>query len=286
MNTLQKDFFVQLHDISVCYSDDGNDAGPAIIFIHGFPFNKSMWHFQVAALKDKYRLITYDVRGHGKTDIGTEDFTIDLFTKDLIALIDELELEKVALCGLSMGGYIALDAMEKHPERIEALILCDTQCSAETAEAAEKKMKAIEIIKVNRMGQFADESIKNLFAPESYNTKQEEVAAVLEMIMDTNTEALCKALEALATRRSTCEKLHEINVPVLVLVGTEDRVTPPAASRLMSAKIPTSKMITIIHAGHVANMENPQAFNEAFINFMQQFDEKPLNVSFTNNMQL
>ena len=283
MSTIQKDFFIKLNDISVCYSDDGNDLAHTIIFIHGFPFNKSMWHFQVAALQDNYRVITYDVRGHGKTDMGTEDFTIDLFTKDLIALIDELELKQVTLCGLSMGGYIALDTMEKHPERINALILSDTQCAAETPEAYEKKMQAIENIKVNRLAQFADESIKNLFAPESYKTKQAEVANVLEMIMDTNTEALCKTLEALANRRSTCEKLHDIKVPVLVLVGTEDRVTPPAASRLMNAKIDSSKMITIFHAGHVANMDNPEIYNEAFINFMQQFDEKSLNVSFTNN---
>jgi 3-oxoadipate enol-lactonase len=283
MSTIQKDIIIKLNDITVCYSDDGNDAAPAIIFIHGFPFNKSMWHYQVAAFKDNYRLISYDVRGHGKTDTGTEDFTIDLFTKDLIALMDELELEQVTLCGLSMGGYIALDAMEKHPERISALILCDTQCTAETPEAYEKKMQAIENIKVNRKGQFADESIKNLFAPESYNTKQTEIAHVFEMIMDTNTEALCKTLEALATRNSTCEKLSEIEVPVLILVGKEDRVTPPAASRLMNGKISGSEMLTIVHAGHVANMENPEAFNEALIKFMQQFDEEPLNVSFTNN---
>ena len=282
MDNLQKDIFIKLHDITVCYSDDGNHESPPIIFIHGFPFNKSMWHLQVAALKDNYRVISYDVRGHGKTDTGSQDFSIALFTQDFIALINELELEKVTLCGLSMGGYIALDAMENHRDRFNALILCDTQCAAETPEAYEKKMQAIENIKVNRKEQFADESIKNLFAPESYNTKQIEVAHILETIMDTNTEALCKTLEALATRNSTCEKLSEIEVPVLILVGKEDRVTPPAASRLMNGKISGSEMLTIVHAGHVSNMENPEIFNGAMINFMKQFDTKPLNISFTH----
>ena len=145
---------------------------PVIIFIHGFPFNKSMWNLQVEALKDKYRVITYDIRGHGKSDAGNEVFTIDLFVNDLINLMDALKIDNAILCGLSMGGYIALNAMAKYQERFDALILCDTQCIADTPEAKEKRIKAIESIRKTGVEKYADESIKNLFASGSFINKE------------------------------------------------------------------------------------------------------------------
>lgn len=136
-----------INDITVSYNDSGPDNAKAIIFIHGFPFNKSMWDKQAAALKGNYRVIAYDVRGHGNTDAADGIFSIDLFVDDLINLMDKLKLVKVVLCGLSMGGYIALKAIEKFPQRFEALVLSDTQCAADTKEARSKRLKTIEHIK-------------------------------------------------------------------------------------------------------------------------------------------
>ncbi len=252
----------------VSYNDTGPEEAPVIIFIHGFPLNKSMWDKQADYFKENYRVITYDIRGHGSSDAGSDIFLIEIFVNDLFGLMDKLELDKVFLCGLSMGGYIALKAIEKHPHRFEALILCDTQCTDDTSEAKENRMKTIENIKENGPHQFAEESLKNLFAVESFSTKKREIAAVREMIMNTNQQSLCNTLHALAERKETCSKLQGINVPVLIMVGIEDKITPPAAARVMHEKIPNSILAIIEHAGHLTNMENPVEFNNQLEKFL------------------
>lgn len=279
MRCLGNDIRLQVNNITISYRDEGPDDAPVIIFIHGFPFNKSMWCAQAEALKENYRVIAYDVRGHGNSDAGNEDFSIDLFTNDLISFMDKLELNKVILCGLSMGGYIALNAVEKHPHSFDALILSDTQCAADTPEGKEKRMKMIESIKKIGVEQYADESIKNLFAPESFTTKEKEVAAVKEMILNTSAQTLCKTLLALSERKETCKKLFAIEMPVLILVGKEDKITPPAAAQFLYENIPGSVLSIIEHAGHVSNLENSTEFNLQLENFLSRFAKKSLRLS-------
>jgi 3-oxoadipate enol-lactonase len=250
-----------INNLFVSYNDEGNQGSPVIIFIHGFPFNKSMWNLQVASLKDNYRLITYDIRGHGNSDTGNEGFSIDLFVKDLISLMDALKIDKAILCGLSMGGYIALTAAQKYSSRFTALILVDTQCIADTPEAKEKRIKAIEGIRKNGVEKYAMESIKNLFASGSLITRVKEVDAIREMIMKTSVQSLCSTLLALSERKETCHKLSEIKVPVLLMVGNEDIITPPAAALFMHEKIKGSLLKIIDKAGHLSNLENPEEFN-------------------------
>ncbi len=259
---------IAINDITISYSDEGKNGTPVIIFIHGFPFNKSMWNLQVKELKDNYRVISYDIRGHGNSDAGNGDFSIELFVKDLLSLMDALKIDKTVLCGLSMGGYIALKAIENHPERFDALILSDTHCIADTSEVKEKRMKAIESIRNSGIEKYADESIKNLFAPESFTTREEEIAVVRKMIVKTAKESLCKTLLALSVRKETCSKLAEIKVPVLIMVGKEDKITPPAAAQLMHEKIKNSFLNIIEHAGHLSNLENPGDFNEHLKKFV------------------
>lgn len=259
---------IAINDINVDYSDEGKNGAMVIIFIHGFPFNKSMWHLQIKALKDNYRVIAYDIRGHGNSDSGNGDFTIELFVKDLLSFMDALKIDKTILCGLSMGGYIALNATENFPERFDALILSDTQCIADMPEAKEKRMKAIESIRKNGVEKYADESIKNLFAPESFTARKEEVASVREMIVKTPVQSLCNTLLALSGRKETCSKLSEIKVPVLILAGKEDIITPPAAAKFIHEKIKNSRLSIIDHAGHLSNLENPVKFNEHLKKFL------------------
>ena len=105
---------ITINNLTVSYSDHGPDDAPVIIFIHGFPLNKSMWNIQVEALKENYRVIAYDIRGHGNSDPGIDEFFIELFVIDLLRLMEKLKIEKSILCGLSLGGYIALNAVLKH----------------------------------------------------------------------------------------------------------------------------------------------------------------------------
>lgn len=250
-----------INNLSVSLSDEGPYYAPAIIFIHGFPFNKHMWNMQVEELKDDYRVIAYDIRGHGDSDSGNEEFSIKLFVKDLVCLMDALKIDKAVLCGLSMGGYIALNAIENYPERFYALILSDTQCSADSPEAMAKRLKTIETLKRNKVKRYINETIINLFAPASFKTKGKEIAAVREMIENTSIQTLCNAMLALSMRKETCRKLSKIKVPVLIIVGKEDIITPPSSSWMVYEKIKDSYMIIIENAGHLANIENPDDFN-------------------------
>lgn len=265
------DLKIVVNGVTISYNDNGPYKAPAIIFIHGFPFNKSMWDAQCKALKDTYRVVAYDVRGHGHSESGTEEFTIDLFVSDLIGLMDALGFQKVMLCGLSMGGYIALRAIEQYPDRFEALVLSDTQCESDTPQAREKRLETIEKIKQDGIREYAEQTLKNLVAPETFVNRKEEIRAIREMILNTSKNSLYRTLLALSIRRETCSKLASIRIPVLVMVGRNDQVTPPEKAEQIHENIRESVLHFIDHAGHIANMENPAAFNSTLKKFVDRF---------------
>ena len=144
------------------YSDVGQEDIP-VIFIHGFPFDKMMWQSQLDFLKTKHRVIAYDIRGFGKSTNDVTSFSMNLFADDLIAFMNTLQIEKAIICGLSMGGYIALNAVHRFAERFAGLILCDTQCIADSVEAKEKRYKTIEQIAAIGLNDFAEGFVKNVF---------------------------------------------------------------------------------------------------------------------------
>lgn len=268
MHYSENSLTITVNNLTVSYIDEGPTNSPTIIFIHGFPLNKLMWEKQIEILKENYRVIVYDIRGHGNTDVGNDNFSIELFVNDLLSLMDTLNIDKTILCGFSMGGYIALNAIENYPERFNALLLCDTNCTDDIPEAKEKRMKAIESIKGKGLEQYAEESLKKLFAPISFSKHIEEIAIVKEMIMKTSKQSLYKTLHALTERKETCTKLHQIKVPVLIIVGKEDEITPPDVALLMHGKIKGSIIHIIDHAGHLSNMENSGEFNNHLTGFL------------------
>ena len=269
------DIKLLVNNLLVSYTDEGPDEGSVIIFIHGFPLNKSMWNKQVDALKTKYRVISYDIRGHGDSECGTEHFSIDLFVSDLIKLMDILKIEKASLCGLSMGGYIALNAIEKYPERFEALVLSDTHCIADPPHVRQKRLETIDTIKATGLEKYVEDSLSNLFAPESFITKKEEVQAVREMILNTSEQSLTRTLLALFLREETCNKMADIDVPVLFIVGQEDKITPPEAAMYMQDRTKNSSMHVIDHAGHLSNLEQPDEFNKQLKSFFTKVYKAP-----------
>jgi len=268
MNYLEKRLSLTTQHHTVSYYDEGSIQSQPIIFIHGFPLNKTMWHQQIGEFKENYRVIAYDIRGHGNSDAGAGDFSIELFVNDLLGLMDALKIDKTIMCGFSMGGYIALNAIENYPERFTALVLCDTNCTDDNPEAKENRMKAIESIRLKGLEQYADASLKKLFAPISILKQRAEIAIVREMIMTTPKQSLYKTLRALAERQETCTKLHEITVPVLIMVGKEDVITPPAVALAMHEKMEGSTLHRIDHAGHLSNMENSKEFNTELAGFL------------------
>jgi len=260
---------ITINDLFISYSDEGNESNPTVVFIHGYPLNKSMWSSQTAALRDTYRVITYDVRGFGNSEAGTEELSIDLFATDLKRLLDELKLDKVILCGLSMGGYIALRAVEIFPERFEALVLCDTQCTADSQEAREKRMKAIDSIRNDGLDRYADQLLSDFFFTDSTRRKSSEIIEARRIIEGNSKEVLCNTLVALADRSETCSGLEKIEIPVLILVGNEDRITPPASAEFLKSKITGAVLHRLEKAAHLSNLDNPHAFNAYLEHFLK-----------------
>jgi len=269
MNYIGSNVRTTVNNITISYTDEGPVEAPVIIFIHGFPLNKTMWEMQLEVLKDEYRVIAYDVRGHGDTDAGSDHFSIDLFVTDLISFMNDLNINKAILCGLSMGGYIALNAVENYPQLFDALILSDTSCAADTTESKHKRLMAIEDIKINGIENFANENIKNLFAPGSFQSKESAISRVREMIVNTTTESIFNTMHALAMRKETCSRLIGIKLPVLILVGIDDIITPLSAAKVMHENIPGSKLNIVEQAGHLSNMENPYEFNYLIKKFIE-----------------
>jgi pimeloyl-ACP methyl ester carboxylesterase len=268
MRNSGKELNIKVNGLNVNYVDEGKKDSPVIIFVHGFPFNKWMWQKQIEVFKKDYRVIAYDIRGFGNTEKGNVHFSVQLFAFDLIGLMDALHIEKAVLCGLSMGGYIALSAMENFQHRFSKLILCDTKCAGDDAAAKENRMKTIDSIKKDGKEKYAEESLWKLFSQSSFVSNQGAIEQVREMILATPEEVLFQTLLALAERHDNCSLLSTTNLPVLIIVGEDDKLTPPEVARQMDKKIPDSDMFIVENAGHLSPMEQPEEFNRLLKPFL------------------
>jgi 3-oxoadipate enol-lactonase len=259
--------FITVNGINLCYEDHGAGEVP-IIFIHGFPFDKSAWQPQIEFLKGEYRVIAFDVRGFGKSASNNETASIDLFASDLLGLMDALDIKKAIVCGLSMGGYIVMNAVSRFPERFEAVILSDTQCIADSMEIREKRYKAIRKIESEGLDGYAEEFVKSVFCKETLETKQVLVEEMKNLILSTSPQSITSTLHALAQRRESCSMLKHLSVPALILCGKEDSITTTSQAEFLYNTIPNSRMHTIDKAGHLSNLEQPDTFNDHIHNFI------------------
>ncbi len=260
--------FLQTKSGRIAFSTFGDKNGRAIVFIHGFPFDRSMWTEQAALLGKDHFVATFDMRGHGETDAGSGQYLVEFFVDDLIALMDNLGMERACVCGLSMGGYTALRAIEREPSRFSGLILCDTKSTADTNAAKLNRANHIKTILDGNKKLFADGQVKALFAPASFEKNKEAVEKIRKTIESTKESALIGTLIALAARTDTTESLGRITVPTMIIVGDEDKVTPPSEAEAMHSKIKSSTLVRIHGAGHLSNLENSGEFNAALLNFL------------------
>ena len=264
------DLTVNVNGFNLTYDDVGEGSIP-IVFLHGFPFDKTMWQAQINYFQTTHRVIACDIRGFGKSIDEESHLSMDLFTDDLILLIDMLDLDKVIICGLSMGGYIALNAMKRFPSRFEALILCDTQCTADTNDVKTKRYKTIKDINEYGTTHFNEGFIKNVFHEDTIINKPEVVAQLRSVVFSNSQHIVSQGLTALAERSETCSILDEITIPTLIICGREDVVTPVDEAKYLNTHIKGSVLHIISNAGHVSNLEKPIKFNKLLRDFLNDF---------------
>lgn len=248
----------------------GPPSGTPVIFIHGFPFSHEMWRPQLETLPPNVRAIAYDVRGHGASDVGDGQYTIELYVDDLIGLMDALGIDWAVLCGLSMGGYIALRTVERHHDRVSGLVLADTKSEADGNEAKVKRTASLKFLKSEGAAAFADNFVKAVFWEESFVRSPQAVQRIKTIIAANSVLGIGGALLALAARTDTTGILPSINVPTLILAGEHDALTPVDLAKAMNEKIKESELHLLPESGHMSNMENPAAFNEALWAFLKK----------------
>ena len=261
---------ITLKDITVNYIESGSTYGLPVVFIHGFPFNHEMWKPQIPVLTHNIRAIMYDLRGHGLSDVGDGQFTIEMFVDDLIAMLDYLNLEKVILCGLSMGGYIALRAAERNPDRIKGMILCDTKSEPDTNEAKIKRSSTIKTIKESGVKVFTDEFVKTIFWEKTFKNNPEVVDFIKDIINKNSPIGICGTLLALASRTDTTASLSSVKIPTCIIAGEHDKITPPSTAQSMHNAIPKSELHILQNAGHLSNLENPTEFNKILLSYLKE----------------
>jgi 3-oxoadipate enol-lactonase len=259
-----------LNDIAVNYNERGMPQGLPVVFIHGFPFSHEMWEPQMNVMPNNIHAISYDVRGHGMSDVGDGQFTIELFVDDLIALLDHLFIEKAILCGLSMGGYIALRTCERHPDRVRGLILCDTKSEPDTDSAKIKRSVTIKAVKTTGVPAFAEDFVKTIFWEKTFERNPNVIAFIKQIICSNSPRGIGGTLLALASRTDTTPVLSSLRIPTCIIVGEHDKLTPPSEALKMHTLISGSELHVLPHAAHMSNLESIQEFNELLIAFLNK----------------
>jgi 3-oxoadipate enol-lactonase len=265
-----------INGFQMSFEDVGE--GPALLLVHGFPFDHSMWTHQMEALKQDYRVIAPDLRGHGQSEAILGSYRMDLMADDLRALLQELEVERAVLAGLSMGGYILFAFWRIYPHVVQALILADTRATADTPQGRQNRRQMIEQVRTEGTQPIADQMVPSLLSPLTLEKKPAVVSHARRMILNTPVDGIVGALQGMAQRPDSTPTLETITVPTLILVGEDDTVTPPEAAAEMQAGIrsprrseaPEVELVHIPQAGHLSPLENPEGFNPALRGFLKK----------------
>ena len=246
----------------------GNSTHQPIVFIHGFPFDHTLWNKVIAELDHKYYCISYDIRGFGISELGTGQYTMESYVDDLDQIISVLGVVNPIICGFSMGGYIALRANEKFENRFKALILANTTTLSDNNET---KLKRAAIISgIDKEG--ADPFLDNFFSVAFSETYRRQEAQKLEELKKKighfSPIGIKGGLLAMLSRTDTTQTLNSIAIPTLLITGEDDKIISPDRMKKMSHEVINSTFVQLDHCGHMSMIENPHDFITAVQDFL------------------
>lgn len=259
---------VSIDGITIGYDDVGR--GEPLVLVHGHPFDRSMWRPQAELFgRTGWRVITPDLRGYGESSVVPGSTALATFAGDIARLLDHLEIDRIVLGGLSMGGQVVMEFHRHYADRIRGLVLADTSAAAETASGRKQRIDTADRLVRDGMAGYADEVLPKMVAPHNIRDLPAVARHVLGMMRASSPEGAAAALRGRAERRDYVESLGRIAVPTLVVVGRDDEFTPIADARLMHERIPDSRLVIVEGAGHLPNLERPGEFNEAMRRFLE-----------------
>ena len=248
--------------------ESGDARGLPVVLLHAFPMSSAMWEPQLEALK-AFRAILPDFRGFGATPLSAPWF-VEHAVDDLFETLASIGVEKAVFVGLSMGGYVALRAVEKNPARVKALALCDTRAEADGNEAKIKRAASVNFVRTRGVASFLEPFLNDALAPKTKMEKPKVVEFLKNVAVKASDAAVMAAMAALASRGDMTGALPGIKVPTAVLVGSQDKITPLPLAEAMRARIPGAELHIVPDAGHLSSAENPEAFNERLVSFLKR----------------
>lgn len=244
------------------------DAGPWVLLSHGLATDFTMWDELADALKDKYRVLRYDARGHGASASPAGHYTLDQLVEDARAILDALKIEQAHFAGLSMGGMVGLGLMIHHPHRIKRAVIADSRHTT-TPAFTKAWLDRIDTVRTGGIEAIVESTVARWSSEGLAARNPAAVARMETMVRGTSVNGYCGCAAALA-RLNYGPRLNEINAPVLVICGDEDHGAPPDNSRQMAAMIKGARFLEIKQAGHISNIEHPAIFNAAVGDFFDQ----------------
>ena len=258
---------IHVGDTKLNVEDRG--SGFVLLLIHGFPLNLEMWRPQIDDLSNHFRVIACDLRGHGHSPPTPGPYSMDLLADDCAAVLAALGVqEPVAVCGLSMGGYVSFAMYRRHPQLLAGLVLAATRPGADTDQGRANRDKAIADTRQHGTRPVLDNMLQILLAPGTYVSKPELVREIEGIISRTSADGIISASQGMKDRPDSSHLLGQINIPTLVIHGAEDQIIPLSESEAMAAGIKNARLQVVPDAGHLPNLEQPQLFNSLIDKFM------------------
>ncbi len=248
---------------------EGPEGAPVLVMANSLGTTLRVWDDQAPALRDRFRLLRYDHRGHGGSPVPPGPYTIDDLGRDVLALLDRLEVERFSFCGLSLGGMVGMWLASEAPERVERLVLCCT--SARFApEAYDARARTV---RAEGVGVVADAGLERWFTPEFRASRPDVVDWARSMLLDTPAEGYagcCEAIRDMDLR----DRLGAIRASTLVIAGADDPAAPPDQAELIRASIPGARLVVLEQAAHLANVEQPEAITQAVLEHLDPVAER------------
>jgi len=245
--------------------------GQSLILLHAFPLSRKMWRGQIESLREKnFRVILPDLRGFGESHNFSDINLIEDMAMDVAELLSDLKIQKAIIGGLSMGGYVAFNLFALFPEKFSALILCDTNASADTEEKRTGRFEMIKKIQSDGADALIENMLPKLIGENTKQNKKDLVREIEEMFAEVKPDAAVAALRAMAERKDHSAVLEKISVPTLLIFGEEDEVTNLDTAKDLNEQIKNSNLVIIKNAGHYSNLEQPEQFNAALTNFAEK----------------
>ena len=250
------------------YDLTGKQGAPVVMLSHSLACSLVMWQPQMVVLESDFQVLRFDTRGHGDSDAPDGAYTLEQITADAVGLLDALNIETVHYVGLSMGGMIGQCLALDYSDRLKSLALCDTAAimPEETQPIWQQRIDAAG--QTGMAGQ-VDETLERWFRPEYLQQNPPEVEMIRRQILATPVAGYIGCCEAIR-RLNYIERLPDIKLPTLIMVGEEDPGTPVAASEAMHARIAGSKLVILPEARHLSNIEQAEVFNHALLEFLNQ----------------